>query len=175
MEFRLPRLEDKEEIIKYITDHYAHSEKELSASMGLTSMKYEDWVELINLRTNIPDSTWLRSYTYLVFDNKRLVGLLSIRPEINEELANEYGHIGYGVKPSERRKGYASKMLEFALEECRKLGLKKVILGCYKDNIGSSKTIIKNGGKLIREVDDYHNVNDNYNINLIREYYEIEL
>lgn len=117
-----------------------------------------------------------RSYTYLVFnDDKKLVGLLNIRHDLSEELVQKYGHIGYGVRPSERRKGYATKMLQIALEECRKLGMSKVVLGCYKENVGSSKTIIKNGGELVREVDDISEINECYKINLISQYYEIKL
>ena len=176
MKYRLPELKDKEEIISYIEEHYAHNEKSLSASNKLTSTKYEEWVEKIHNNVNIPDEVWGKSYTYLAFDeNDNLVGFISIRHDLSDELVEKYGHIGYGVRPHERRKGYASKMLKFALEECKKLGLNKVILGCYKENIGSAKTIQKNGGKLIREVNDYKNINDCYTINLIDQFYEIEL
>lgn len=175
MVYRLPELNDIEEVISYIEEHYSYNEKSLSASNGLTSMKYEDWVDTIHKSVNIPNGAWGKSYTYFVFDNKKLIGILGIRYGLSDELADIYGHIGYGVRPSERRKGYATKMLKFALEESRKLGLEKVILGCYKENVASAKTIIKNGGVLIREVDNIINLNDCYNINLISQYYEIML
>lgn len=176
MKFRLPELKDQEEIISYIEDHYAHGENSLSASNGLTSSKYEDWVKRIHKNVDIPDEVWGKSYTYLAFDeNERLVGLLSIRYDLSDELVEKYGHIGYGVRPSERQKGYATQMLKYALEEAKRLGLHKVILGCYKENAASAKTIIKNGGNLIREVEDIRGVNGCYNINLISQYYEIEL
>lgn len=116
-----------------------------------------------------------RSLTYLVFDNNVLIGLLSIRFDLDNKMANEYGHIGYGVRPTKRNKGYATKMLAFALEECKRLGLDSVILGCYKDNIGSSKTIIKNGGVLIREEDDYSRSNEYWELNLVNLFYKINL
>lgn len=176
MEIRLPEITDKEEIISYIEDHYSHNENSLSASNMLTSTNYEDWVKKIYQNVNIPDEVWGKSYTYLVFnDNKKLIGLLSIRYDLNEELVQKYGHIGYGVRPSERQKGYATKMLEYALKECKKLGMNKVILGCYKENIGSAKTILKNGGKLIREENDYNEINNYWKINLVSQYYEIEI
>ena len=101
--------------------------------------------------------------------------MLNIRHDLSDELVQKYGHIGYGVRPSERRKGYANKMLAYALKECKKLGLNTVILGCYKQNIGSAKTILKNGGRLIREVDDIKQINNNYTINLVNQFYKIDI
>lgn len=65
-----------------------------------------------------------------------------------ENLSNIYGDIGYGVRPSARKKGYATMMLRYALSVCKEKGMKKVLLGCYKDNITSVCTIKKNGGML---------------------------
>lgn len=176
MEIRLPELNDKSEIISYIEEHYAYHENNLSASTGLTSTTYEEWVKKIHNNVIIPDNVWGKSYTYLVFnDNKKLIGMLCIRHDLSDELVQKYGHIGYGVRPSERRKGYANKMLAYALKECKKLGLNTVILGCYKQNIGSVKTILKNRGRLIREVDDIQQINDSYTINLVNQFYKIDI
>lgn len=62
------------------------------------------------------------------------------------------GHIGDGVRPSERKKGVATKMIALALKECKKIGIDKVLLVCDKENIGSSKSIQNNGGILENEV-----------------------
>lgn len=176
MTFRLPELNDKEKLIEYVMEHYAHNEKSISASNKLTSTEYEEWVNKIHINVNIPDKEWGRSLTYLVFnDDKRLVGLLSIRYDLPEEMVMKIGHIGYGVRPSERRKGYATQMLKYALHECKKYGLKKAILGCYKENIGSARTIIKNNGKLIKENNVEVNISDYWNINLVNQIYEIEI
>ena len=80
----------------------------------------------INNNAIIGDKEWGKSLTYLVLDNNRLIGLLSIRYDLSDELTQLYGHIGYGVRPSERGKGYATKMLKYALLECKKLGITKV-------------------------------------------------
>lgn len=176
MEIRLPELKDKNEIIAYIEDHYSHNEKSLSASNMLTSSKFEDWIQKIHDNVTKPDDIWGKSYTLLAFnDNKKLIGLLSIRFDLSDELVQKYGHIGYGVRPSERKKGYATKMLQYALKECKKLGMNKVILGCYKENIGSAKTILKNGGKIIREVNEVKEISEYWKINLTSQYYEINI
>ena len=62
------------------------------------------------------------------------------------------GHIGDGIRPSERRKGYATKMISLASEECKRRGMDKSLLVCDKDNIGSVKSIDNNGGVLESEV-----------------------
>jgi hypothetical protein len=64
-----------------------------------------------------------------------------------------FGHIGDGIRPSERRKGYATAMIGLALKEAKKLGIRRVLMVCDKDNIGSAKSIINNGGILENEVE----------------------
>ena len=65
---------------------------------------------------------------------------------------------GDGIRPSERRKGYATKMIGLALDECRKLGLERVLMVCEKDNVASAKSIVRNGGVLENEVADENGV-----------------
>lgn len=78
-------------------------------------------------------------------DNK-LVGMLQVRHCFNDYLEKYAGHIGYSVRPSERRKGYAKEMLKMALSFCREIGLDKVLITCIDGNAGSEKTILANGG-----------------------------
>lgn len=151
MRYKLPEMSDLDEVLDYIKSHYENGEKSISASNGLSSMKYFDWVNMIYNNTIVPNGEWGRSMTYLVYDDEKIVGLLNIRYEMNEKLRMLYGNIGYSVKPTERRKGYATKMLKYALEECKRLNMDTVLLGCYKDNIGSIRTIVNNGGNLLYE------------------------
>lgn len=103
MRYRLPELEDKEIIKLYIEEHYSHNEKSLSASNRLTSMDFDNWVNKIHRNVNIPDKDWGKSLTYLAFnEDNELIGLLSIRYDLPEEKVMEFGHIGYGVRPSQR-------------------------------------------------------------------------
>ena len=78
-------------------------------------------------------------------DNK-LVGMIQVRHRFNDYLEKYAGNIGYSVRPSERRKGYAKEMLEMVLPFCRKIGIDKVMITCIDGNIGSEKTILANGG-----------------------------
>lgn len=96
----------------------------------------------------VPDST----YFCLDTDRNIFVGAINIRHYLNESLLFDGGHIGDGIRPSERRKGYATAMIGLGLEECRRLGIDKVLMVCDKDNIGSAKSIINNGGVLENEM-----------------------
>lgn len=67
--------------------------------------------------------------TFFAYDRERdiLVGAVDIRHSLNEALLLDGGHIGDGVRPSERRKGYATAMIALALDECRKLGIERYL------------------------------------------------
>ena len=111
----------------------------------------------------VPDST------FFCWDEERnlIVGAVNIRHYLNESLLLNGGHIGDGVRPSERRKGIASKMIALALDECKKLGIKRVLMVCDKENIGSAKSIQKNGGILENEIEVDGVVEQRYWIELL--------
>ena len=85
---------------------------------------------------------------FLERDGQVFVGSLSLRHVLVPRLQVEGGHIGYAVRPSERRKGYATRMLALALEKARQLGLERVLVTCDTDNVPSARVIEKNGGVL---------------------------
>ncbi|GIX56081.1 MULTISPECIES: GNAT family N-acetyltransferase [Bacillus cereus group] len=95
---------------------------------------------------NLPES-WVPDSTYwLVTDHNRIVGAVNIRHSLTEHLFNAGGHIGYGIRPSERRKGYATKLLELSLEKTKKLNITRALVVCDAVNTASEKTILHNGG-----------------------------
>lgn len=79
-------------------------------------------------------------------EDNRIVGMIQIRHYLNDYLSKFGGHIGYSVRPSERRKGYAKMMLKSILPFCRQIKMDKVLITCIDDNIGSEKTILSCGG-----------------------------
>lgn len=84
-------------------------------------------------------------------NDDRLVGTINVRWNLNERMLRFAGHIGYGIRPSERRKGYNKLNLYLGLLEAQKLGLRRVMLGCSVSNPGSDRTIRALGGVLERQ------------------------
>lgn len=153
--FRKPDLSMKALTMEYKNEHFNNGEKELHGSALLDSLEYEDWFELTeeNSKEETVHENWVVSDTYFVVrkPDSRIIGMVDIRHYLNGFLAQVGGHIGYGVRPSERKKGYGTEILRMALDHAKGLGLHRVMLGCFKDNKPSSKTILSCGGKKERE------------------------
>lgn len=85
---------------------------------------------------------------YWLVEGNEFLGRVDIRHQLNEYLKNKGGHIGYDIRPTQRRKGYGSLALKYGLEKAKELGLEKVLVTCDVDNVASNKVIQKNGGVL---------------------------
>lgn len=88
---------------------------------------------------------------WLLENNEKIVGAVNIRHRLNKYLMEVGGHIGYGIRPTARRKGYATELLKQALNHAKTLGISRALVTCDKNNAGSAKTIIKNNGVLDSE------------------------
>lgn len=90
------------------------------------------------------------SDTYWIYNKTedKLIGAVNIRKFDENHKPDIWGHIGYGIRPSERRKGYATEVLKMAKAICRNMGLDKIFLACYEWNKGSEKVMINNNGIL---------------------------
>ena len=154
-----PDLSYADEIIKYKEESLAESPI-INGSAGLDRFSsIEIWFEELKKRScedTVPKGL-VPSSTYLGVREKDnyIVGMIDIRHYLNEYLTQVGGHIGYGVRKTERNKGYAKQMLKLALEKCKDLKIKKVLITCDEDNIASEKVILSANAKLedIRNVD----------------------
>jgi len=91
--------------------------------------------------------------SYFVMDETgRLIGASSLRHYLTVAGLSTWGHIGYGVRPSERRKGYAARILKMMLEKAGEKGIYEVLAGVYETNTASRKTIEKCGGVYVDTV-----------------------
>ena len=114
----------------------------------------------------VPDST----YFTLDIERNIFVGAVNIRHYLNKQLLLDGGHIGDGVRPSERRKGYATEQIRLALKECKRIGIDNVLMTCDKSNIGSAKSIMNNGGILENEIFVNNELVQRYWISLKKRY-----
>lgn len=150
-----PSLSRKEDAIEYINEFLKYNSK-INGVGGLNRYldNYEEWLlKLENDKNLKPSEERVPALTYFLVresDNK-IIGMVNIRLSLNERLRKSGGHIGYSIRPEERKKGYNKINLYLALEVLQNNGIEKAMLSCDKDNLGSSKTMLALGGKLERE------------------------
>lgn len=151
-----PTNEYKEQVMQY-RKIFLDNNESFDGCSGLEECDtYEEWLDFDNRLSKKYGKTYVPSSVYLAIrinDNK-LVGIIDIRHYLSDFLYNYGGNIGYSVLPEERRKGYAKEMLRLAIEKCKEMDIKGVLLTCDKENIASAKTIKSNGGVMENEVKD---------------------
>jgi len=152
----IPTLEHKNDAMEFRQEWIDKEPGErIHGSGGFNKYEnYNEWLNMIEKTVRNPAPDWVPITQYFGIYNNKIIGTIQIRHYLNDYLLKSGGHIGYGVRPSERRKGYATKMLALALEECKKLKIGRVLITCDKNNIGSARTIQKNGGILENEIID---------------------
>lgn len=162
-----PSFERKDEIIEYINEFVEYN-SEINGTGGLDkiiegytfeqalarclSMEDENYAKKINR---------CQSKTFLLIREKdnRIVGTINVRWNLTEAMKRFGGNIGYGIRPTERRKGYNKINLYLGMQEAQKLGLDRVMLDCDVNNLGSDRTLKALGGVLERtEVDPEDNI-----------------
>lgn len=157
----LPTPKHKDQILEYKREFIENDEKSnMDGTAGLDLYEtFEEWyVNVCNaIRGKDIKKGWVPSTTYLAISesDERLLGMIDIRHRLNTFLSNYGGHIGYSVRPSERKKGFGKAMLKEALLICKDMRLDNVLLTCIKGNVASEKIIKSNGGFFDKEV-PYH-------------------
>lgn len=132
----------------------ASKEEYIPWTLGLYKSSFVSYVKTLENHSkgiDIPENFISHSTFWLVNENGKVLGTSNLRHILTEKLLIIGGHIGYGIRPSERRKGNATKILELTLLEAKKLGIEKALITCNKSNIASAKTILKNGGVFWKE------------------------
>jgi predicted acetyltransferase len=144
-----PTIELQEEYLSFYQEWKASKEgmvpwvinKDPSDFQGMIQFLFDNEKGEYLPEGRVPDTTF-----WLLSEDNSVIGVVNIRHKLTENLLNFGGHIGYGIRPSERKKGYANQLLKLSLEKAREIGINKVLVVCDESNIASKKTTINNGG-----------------------------
>ncbi len=167
-----PKIDRKQDALDYLKE-FVKYKYDFNGVGGLerclSDISYEQWILELEKRKDIKYVNKINrclSNTYFVVreDDNKIVGMINVRYNISDKRLKEgASHIGYGIRPTERKKGYAKMALYLGLIEEKKLGEEKVLLVCDVNNIGSNKAILSMGGVLEKtELDKSDNIMTNY-------------
>jgi predicted acetyltransferase len=169
MEIKLvvPTAEMKEAALVFKQEFLDRGERTINGSELLDQMdSYEEWLASITANTDpmTVNPEWVVTDTFFAEDETgKIVGVIDLRHELNGFL-KDFGHSGYSVRPSERRKGYATRMLEMIRVVAKNAGLPSLQLSVERTNEPSVKTIVKNGGVYERSFEHEGEAADVYRI-----------
>ena len=160
-------LKHKDEIYK-IKEEYDKNKEDYNGAFFIK--EFDDYDKLIknldNYAKGIMDNPNYVPYTcYVAITNEgQIVGLGSLRHELNDYLKQFGGHIGYSVVPSERKKGYGTRILKLLLKEAKIKNITDILVTCSEDNIGSTKVIENNKGVLENKIEHDGKITCRYSI-----------
>lgn len=146
LQLEFPNLSHKQPYLDMISEWASFETVPTSPGRLFVGENFEDFLSLIEKDVTVnPDG--VNSHLFFLVEEGRILGAIQIRHSIDHpRLIEVWGHIGYGIRPSERGKWYATEMLRQALLEAQKIGLEKVLITCLDDNVASAKVIENNGG-----------------------------
>ena len=145
-----PTMDEKEELIKMVNEFADANDEYQFEGLGnfkkIYDSSYEEFYDglEVNKHINQINPEWANQTSYVLIDeNGHIYGAANIRHELKGKLREICGHVGYGIRPSERGKGYATLQLKLLLEKMDKMGIDNALITCRENNIGSIKTMNK--------------------------------
>ena len=165
----VPTIEYKDKALQFKKEFLDNNENVINGSELLDKTEsYEEWLQSVTNNADIKtvNPEWVLTDTFIaVDDNDEIVGIIDLRHELNEFL-QDFGNSGYSVRPSERRKGYATEMLRLIKEVAKRVGLTSLQLSVERSNEPSVKTIKKNCGIYERSFEFEGEIADVYKVEL---------
>lgn len=144
-QLEFPNLSHKQSYLDMISE-WRSFEVPTSPGKLFVGENFEEFLAIVTKDvTANPDG--VNSHLFFLVENERILWAIQIRHSIDHpRLIEVGGHIGYGIRPSERGKWHATEMLRQALLEAKRLRLEKVLITCLDENTPSAKVIENNGG-----------------------------
>ena len=158
MKLVFPTMAYKDKAVDYIREFHEYgSEVNGTGSLDrfLRESTYEDWLQKVIQSMDIanipPSKVPALTYFFVRGEDDRIVGMVNIRLAMNDLIRTEAGHIGYSIRPTERRRHYGTQLLVAAMKVCDVIGIKEVLVSCDRENIASAGVIRNCGGVLKHE------------------------
>jgi len=142
-------VEHERELLAFIAEFSAAGEERIPAFLPDPEWSFEETVEGFDLQSRGEGllEGWVPHTTRFLIHEGRILGLFNLRHQLNDNLRRFGGHVGYSVRPSERRKGYGTLLLTNAMELAREKDIDRLLITCEPANIASIGVIEKCGGR----------------------------
>ncbi len=133
-----PTLELQEKALEYRNEHFQHGEDIIYGSELFDKTEsYEEWLSSVTLNTSpqTVNENWVVTDTFFAvrISDDKIVGIIDLRHTLNDFL-KDLGNCGYSVRPSERKKGYATEILYLLLQTAREAVIKELHISFEKEN-----------------------------------------
>jgi len=156
MELIEPSLELESQFFEMVKEFKSEGRDKID---GIGSIDIENFTDSVQKEKNhskgigLPDG-WVPASTYWLICQNHIIGTCNLRHELNDCLREFGGHVGYSIRPSERRKGFGMQILKLLLNKAQNLGVVRILVTCYDNNIASIRVIERNGGILADKVNN---------------------
>jgi len=148
--------ENIEELIflEYVDEWIKNCETMIPWSCDIENNTFTEWKNKIiqfKEKETCPNGFVTADTYFFIEEDKKIIGAVNLKYELNEYLHKYGGNIGYGIRKSERGNGYAKILLDFGIKKMFERGYNEIQISCKESNTPSKRTIISCGGKLVRK------------------------
>lgn len=157
LELKQLSVDDRTDIYNMLQEIPAEENGLLNKANGLTYDEYKEWLiakQIDSEQEGIVDGWKVPSTTFWLYADGIPVGFGSVRHFLTEALSKAGGHIGYGIAPQFRGKGYGNEILRLLLIEARTIGIEEALVTIRLDNIASQAVALANGGVITERTDE---------------------
>ena len=138
---------------EFLAEFAASGETEVNGYFGRPEWSHAETVATFDRWSRgDPSRGWVPSTTSFLTHDGRILGVANLRHWLTPHLLQHGGHVGYSVRPAERMRGHATRLLLAAARQARRMGIRQLLVACDADNLASARVIEKCGGVLENEV-----------------------